>query len=241
MDSSDESETIRVVIADDHPLFREAVASACMVHGGVEVVGHAADGQDALIRTLELEPDVLVLDIDMPRKDGVRAAESMQRSAPHIPVLIVAAQVTDAQVRRLLGVNVRGIVDKHADGLEVIEAIQTVHRGHRYAPRFRHIIDSLEDEHEPGVLASLSDREYATCVGLARGQQVKEIAYELSISPSAVSTYRRRAMEKLGVKLRIQLFRKLQELGVTTADIPSDAPEFEDEDEDEALEDDDLG
>lgn len=240
MDSSVQSETIRVVIADDHPLFRDAVASACVIHGGVQVVGHAADGQEALVRALELQPDVLVLDIDMPRKDGIRAAESIRRSAPHIPILIVAAQVTDAQVRRLLDANVRGIVDKHADGLEVIEAIQTVHRGHRYAPRFRHILEGHEDE-EPSGLAGLSDREYATCVGIARGLHLKEIAYELSISPSAVSTYRGRAMEKLGAKSRIDLFLKFHDLGIATTDPRPDRPNFDEEDEvadDEDLDDD---
>lgn len=124
-----ESERIRVLVADDHPLIRSGLARLVSAQPDLELVGTAADGLCAVEEAERAQPDVVVLDLSMPRLDGVTAAEEIRRKSPRARVLVLSSYIQEAVVMSAFNAGVRGYLAKNVSSHEVIEGIRETHAG----------------------------------------------------------------------------------------------------------------
>src|SRR5215510_2247771 len=196
---------IRVLVADDHAIIREGLSVMLGNQPDMEVVGIAANGREAIRLVDEHEPDVAVMDISMPELNGIEAIQQLLPQHPHMQVVVLSIHETKPYVYRALKAGAKGYLMKETAGLEVVDAVRTVHRGERYLSQ--HIADLLTNElsHQldPSVeanpLDALSMREREILQLVAEGKTSYEIAERLSISSKTVDTYRSRLMHKIEV------------------------------------------
>ena len=193
---------IRVFLADDHVLVRAGIRGL-LESAGMQVVGEASNGREALEGIERERPDVAVLDIGMREGGGFEVADELRRSRPEVKVLVLSAFSDLASVQRALRSGALGYLPKFCAGGELVQAIHAVHRGQRYLAR------SIAEGAAPGEaaspLAALSRREREVLQLVAEGRSVPEVAGLLGVSPRTVETYALRLYEKLGVKDRREL------------------------------------
>jgi DNA-binding NarL/FixJ family response regulator len=212
------SGTLRVVLADDHPVVLEGLRLLLDAQPDLEVVGRASDGEAAVRQARELLPDVLVMDVSMPVLGGAEATEIVRRECPDVRVLALTVHEERAYLTRLLRAGASGYVLKRAAPEELVRAVRTVAAGGFY------VDPSLSDLVVRGYLGgqsghhhtpreALSDREREVAVYIARGYSNKEIAGELELSVKTVETYKTRLMEKLGLHSRVEIVRFAAEQG----------------------------
>ena len=190
---------IRVLIADDHSVVRMGLASLLGTAKNVEVVGEAINGDEAVRKALKLRPDVVVMDLVMPRKDGVAATEEILVAAPETKVLILTTFGTSDDITRALKAGATGAIMKSATNRELLEAVQSVAQGRRFV--------SAEVE---GILANdppipeLSQRQREILESIARGLTNREIATQLDISLESVKSHVKVILEKLEASSRTE-------------------------------------
>ena len=190
---------VRVLIADDHSVVRMGLASLLGTAKNVEVVGEAINGDEAVRKALKLRPDVVVMDLVMPRKDGVAATEEILVAAPETKVLILTTFGTSDDITRALRVGAMGAIMKSATNRELLAAVQSVAQGRRFV--------SAEVE---GILANdppipeLSQRQREILESIARGLTNREIATQLDISLESVKSHVKVILEKLEVSSRTE-------------------------------------
>jgi DNA-binding NarL/FixJ family response regulator len=204
------SDTIRVVLADDHAMVREALGRALADIGHVRVVGQAADGLQALEVVGKTQPDVLVLDYSMPKLNALTAIESLLRQYPQVKVLVLTVHENIHYAVKVLESGAHGYVIKSAAVQELVEAIQAVAEGELYiSPKVsQKVIQHLRQPKRDRVgLEALSQREFDLLRVLGAGMSLKECARHLNISTSSASTYRTRLMEKLQLRTTAELIR----------------------------------
>ena len=213
---------IRVVIADDHPIVREGLRALIDAHAGLRVVGVAADGDEAIRRTRELQPDVLLLDVSMPGLNGVEVAERVVRECSRVHVLVLTMHEERGYVTRMLRAGVAGYVLKATASAELVRAIETVAKGGSYvdpslaATLFATSSSRPERRLSPNGAApivELTPRETDVLRLVALGHSNKEIAAALSISVKTVETHKANGMGKLGLPNRAALVRFGMEVG----------------------------
>jgi two-component system, NarL family, invasion response regulator UvrY len=192
----------RVLIADDHGIFRAALREILVNRAGMEVVGEAGDAREAIDLAKKLEPDILLLDVSMPGRPGLEAIEEVKRQAPKVRILMLTAHPEDQYALRCLKAGADGYMIKGAAFDELIEAVRRICAGGKYVSP--HLAESLALNLAQGSEVpshqDLSDREFEVMRMLAGGKTVSEIAEQLFLSPKTVSTYRARVLEKLGLK-----------------------------------------
>ena len=190
---------IRVLIADDHSVVRMGLASLLGTAKNVEVVGEAINGDEAVRKALKLRPDVVVMDLVMPRKDGVAATEEILVAAPETKVLILTTFGTSDDITRALKAGATGAIMKSATNRELLAAVQSVAQGRRFV--------SAEVE---GILANdppipeLSQRQREILESIARGLTNREIATQLDISLESVKSHVKVILEKLEASSRTE-------------------------------------
>ena len=196
-------ERVRVVVGDDHPLFREGVVRALSSSGSVDVVGEAEDGSAALELIKEHLPDVALLDYRMPGMDGGQVAAAVRSQALPTRVLLISAHDEPAIVYQALQQGAAGFVLKDSTRSEIVKAVLDCAQGRDVvAPALvGGLTAEIRHRAEPtGPVLSAREREVLNRI--ARGQSVPAIAAELYVAPSTVKTHVQRLYEKLGVSDR---------------------------------------
>jgi DNA-binding NarL/FixJ family response regulator len=213
---------IRVLIADDHGVLRAGLRTLIAAQPDMEVVGEAADGDEAVRRAAELDPDVIVLDVEMPRTGGLTALHRLRSTCPRARVLILTMHDEPTLVRSALEAGASGFVVKEALGDDLLAAVRTVYQGRGYinmslAAREGAAAPSPQASAlpEPGrTMSRLSQREHQVLEMLAQGFTNQEIGARLHLSPRTIGTYRSRLNDKLGLRTRADIVRYALESGL---------------------------
>ena len=192
---------ITCLVADDHPAVVEAVADV-LEQNGIDVVGRARDGEEALAKLEAARPRVALLDLRMPGLSGIEVARRIARSSPKTAVILYTAFGDRALLTEALDAGARGFVLKEAPLAEVVRAVELVAGGKTYVDPV--LAGVLSSGPATDRMATLTERERQVLRLLADGQTNEEIGRELFISPETVSTHVRKAMTKLDADTRTQ-------------------------------------
>jgi len=224
--------SIRVLIADDHAVLRAGLRMLLSAQPDMEVVGEAADGDEAVRKVLETRPDIALIDITMPVTGGVKAIERIRQQCPETRVLVLTMHEVPAYLRSALAAGASGYVVKSAAGSELLSAIRGVHRGRTVLdPALAAVVvqGALgkrtvgSQAGGPGNLLSPREREVLDLV--AQGYTNQKIADRLGLSVKTVETYRSRLVEKLGLRSRADLVRYALDSGLFgSGQTPSEEP-----------------
>lgn len=208
---------IRVALADDHAVLRAGLAALLNARNDMTVVAEAADGAELLTLAETTQPNVILLDLTMPRLGGLETLPLLRQRVPNARILILTMHHDEGYLRQALRSGAAGYVLKKAADVELIAAIQAVMRGELYvhSSMTRSLLDDIAPEmmsnsdvmNEAGLWATLSKREQEVLQLVALGHTSKEIADQLSVSAKTVDTYRARGMEKLELRSRAALVR----------------------------------
>jgi DNA-binding NarL/FixJ family response regulator len=189
---------IRVVIAEDHTLIREALTAMLVASRRIDVVGHAATGSEAVAAVGRLRPDVLLLDVSMPEKDGLAALPELAALELPTRTIVVTMHEGEAHGVRAIRGGALGYVRKSANADELIAAIERVHRGERVVPdEVEAALAKQRGDHPAHILSS---REFQVLEHLAAGKTNREIAEMLAISVKTVDTHRGHVLKKLRLR-----------------------------------------
>ncbi len=199
---------IKVLVADDHPVFREGLASLLQKYPEFKVVGQAADGDEAVARANQLKPDVVIMDICMPRSDGIVATRALQKMLPQIKVIIATISAKDEDLFAALKAGARGYLLKSVSLQELIDSIKLVAQGEAVvspAMASRLIEEFRQDkEHLDKRPSDLSSRELEVLHLVAQGASNKQISDSLFISETTVKAHLQTIMEKLHARNRAE-------------------------------------
>ena len=210
---------VRVLIAEDHALVRAGLRKLLESLSGVEVVGEAGDGRDALAQVESKSPDIALLDIAMPGLNGLDAAEKIVGEHPRTRVLLLSMHATEEYVLQALRAGVAGYVLKDSALAELELAIQAVRRGDTYlSPTVsRHVGEYVRRTGgEPTPRESLTPRQREILQLIAEGKSTKQIAATLKVSVKTVETHRGALMEKLDIHDVAGLVRYAIRIGLVT-------------------------
>ncbi len=200
---------IRVLIADDHAILRRGLMEILVRKLKDSVFGEAKDAQEVLARTQSDEWDLLILDISMPGRSGLDVLRDVRALRPKLPVLILSMHPEDQYGKRVLRAGASGFMNKESAPEELIKAVQKVLAGGRYvSPALAEKLAlDLNDEVQRDVQETLSHREFEVLRMIALGKTIGQIAEELHLSVSTVSTYRARILEKMEMKTTAELMQ----------------------------------
>lgn len=203
---------LRILIADDHQIFRDGLQGLINAEPDMEVVGEAGDGQSALHQVTELQPDVVVMDISMPGLSGDRVTERIKRESPEIKVIALTAHEDSGYIGQMLQAGASGYVLKLAAAEELIKAIRLVATGAAYLdPAVAgKVVDGYVRQKTARPRArqgQLTHREEEVLKLVAQGYVNKEIAAQLEISVKTVETHKHNFMEKLDLHSRAEIVR----------------------------------
>lgn len=192
-----------ILLADDHTIVRDGLRMILGSSGDAAVVGEAGNGREALAKARALRPDVIIMDIGMPELNGIEAARLIALEQPAARIIILSMHNTREHISRAFQAGVQGYILKESAGAEVVAAVRTIMRGHRYVGRGVEIPPGMRRSEYRDIpkspLESLSQREREVLQLVVEGRTSVEIAEILSLSPNSVETYRSRLMVKLGI------------------------------------------
>ncbi|MBI5033802.1 MAG: response regulator transcription factor [Chloroflexi bacterium] len=200
----------RIIIADDHSVLRSGLKMLLNAQDDLIVVGEATNGAEAIKAVREQSPDLLLLDISMPKSDGLQVLQHVRRAQPNVRVLVLTMHEEEGYLKRALESGAAGYCPKSAADAELISAIRAVMRGNVYIhpSHTKVLLDRMLPANESNAAPiDLSEREGAVLKLVALGHTNQEIAEQLALSVKTVESYRARGMEKLGLKSRAALVR----------------------------------
>jgi two-component system response regulator NreC len=219
---------IRVLLADDHPVVRTGLRTVLANQTDLAVVGEAADGEEAVKLAAEIRPDVVLLDLNMPRGGGVGCVRRLREAATGARVLVLSMHDDPAVVRETLHAGASGYLVKQAVDAELVLAVRAVKRGEIYL--HSSLTHALMEE-APGRLPAgaegqsryelLSKREKEVFHWLVRGYTNQQIADRLCLSPKTIETHRAHLLEKLALHSRAELVQFALDRGLLTPEAPS--------------------
>ena len=212
-------EALRVLIADDHPLFRHGIATLLQAAVAFEVVGEATSGEEAVTLAEQLQPDVILMDIHMPGTNGIEATRRILHTSPHIRILIVTMSEDDASMFAAMRAGARGYVLKDAQKEDLLRAIRAIGRGEAIfspavATRLIDFFAAPRPTMLPQAFPELTDREREILDLIAQGHSNPEIAAQLVLSPNTVRNYVSNIFSKLQVVDRAQAIIRAREAGL---------------------------
>src|SRR5271157_479047 len=204
---------VRILLADDHQLFRDGLRNLLESETGFEVVGSASDGEEAIRLTRELKPDILLLDLAMPRCSGLDALNELAAAASPVRTLILTASIEKAQIAGAIQLGARGVVLKDATPKLLFEGIRSVMAGQYWVGResVSDLVQVLRDlmpprNARPGARTfKLTARELEVIETIVAGYTNKDIAQKFSISEQTVKHHLSNIFNKLGVSNRLEL------------------------------------
>ena len=201
----DRKAAIRVVVADDHPIVRDGLRKLLSLEEDVEVVGEASDGREVLEKVQELEPDILLLDIQMPGGSGLDVLRQIRADKSPVRVILLTAAIDDAALLEAKALKVRGIVLKNSDPAYLLECLDSVSAGRMWidpelAKRSRKLAATAN-----GSSLQLAPRERQLIAFVRKGLRNREIAEQLGVTEGTVKAYLHAIFEKLGVGNRTEL------------------------------------
>ena len=208
--------TVRILLADDHPIVRDGLKKLLQLEDDFEVVGEAGDGREVLDKVQELDPDVLLLDLRMPNLDGLSALQALQQSNKRTRVIILTASEDKNEFVQAMKLGCSGIVLKQTAPDLIVKSIRKVHAGeiwldsHTTAAVMRQFSTGLESSNSSGSGKSrerspLSAREREIVALVAQGYKNKEMAEKMFISEQTVKNHLHNIFDKLGVSDRLEL------------------------------------
>ncbi len=207
--------TLRVLIADDHPLFRDGLRAA-LIAAGLEVVGEASDGREAVALSLELQPNVVMMDLHMPVVGGIEASRRIAQGSPNIGILVLTMLSDDDSVFAALRAGARGYLLKGAGQAEIVRAVQTVAEGGGVfgASVARRVMEHFSGQHASEPFPELTERERQVLAMIAAGHNNSAIAAQLSLAPKTVRNYISNILTKLQVSNRAQAIIRARAAGM---------------------------
>lgn len=198
---------IKILIADDHTMFREGLKHILAEYPDLVVADEANNGQEVLDKIWKNNYDMVLLDITMPGMTGLEALKQLKNDRPKLPVLILSMHPEEQYAIRVLRAGASGYLTKESAPDELITAIRKISQGRKYiTPSLaERLASEFEADSEKPLHDILSDREYQVLRMIAEGKTGKHIAKELSLSIKTVSTYRTRIMEKMNMKTNAEV------------------------------------
>ena len=219
------TEPTTVVIADDHPMIRQGLRLTLDQLPGIQVIGEATTGRQAVELAESLQPDVLIMDLNMPDGNGIDATRALTRSSPHVKVLILTMFDDDASVFQAMRAGARGYLLKGAGEQEIERAIRGVADGEAiFGPAVaQRVLDFLSGTapRQPAAFPELSEREREVLSLLAEGRSNPDIARRLYLSPKTVRNHVSNIFTKLQVADRAQAIIKARDAGLGAAGPPT--------------------
>lgn len=207
---------IKVMLVDDHDLVRTGIKRLLEDQANIKIVGEAVSGEQALEQVSENDPDVVLMDINMPGIGGLEATRKLLQRKPKLKIIVVTMHEDDLFAQRLLKSGAMGYLTKGAKVDEILQAIQAVMDDQRYLCKAiaQQLALSHMAEAETSPFDNLSERELQVLMMMMDGQTISAISQTLCLSPKTVSTYRARLYSKLGVQNDIELARLALQYGV---------------------------
>lgn len=198
---------LKVLLADDHAVVRTGLRALLDAEPDMLVVGEAADGEAVMVETAALDPDVIIMDISMPKLNGVAATERVRVDCPRVRVVALSAHEDRGYVQRMMAAGASGYVLKRSAAEELVRAVRAVAAGGTYLdPDVAGGVVSRSPGPPPSTV-ELSEREAEVVRQIALGFSNKEIAVRMKLSVKTVETYKARSLEKLGLHSRVDLVR----------------------------------
>ena len=215
------ADSVKILLADDHAMFRSGLRALLELEDGVEVVGEAGSGEEAVEKALKLRPDMVLMDVSMPGMNGLEATRRIAALEIGVAVLVLTVHAEEEYLVPVVEAGGSGYLTKASADRDLVEAIRTVARGEVYLParaatlllkQYRSAEEA--DGETEGTLRELSPREREVLALTAEGFSSSEIGEKLFISPKTVDTYRSRIMQKLGLTHRSELVRFALRVGL---------------------------
>jgi len=209
---------IKIVLADDHALIRAGYKSILEDVEDISLIGEASDGEEAVSKVLKLKPDVVVLDITMPKKSGLEAAKEIRKANSEIKILMLSMHKEEAYIRRSIENGANGYLVKDTDSEHFLVAIRTIFSGQKYfgETSSKVLLDSIISQIEQGNYTSsainsynLSKRELEVLELVMKGMSSNEIGLKLFVSKRTVENHRAHIMQKLDVHSVFELINKV--------------------------------
>jgi two-component system NarL family response regulator len=212
---------VRIMLADDHPLIREAIGHLVNSAPEFELVGEAASGKECLARVEELRPDILVLDIAMPEMNGEQVARELRHRLPELKIVALSGYTDRQFVRAMTKAGAKAYVVKSASGRELIQALRAVASGKNYlSPEVTGAVMTLWEDSAPSAELSaqstLGKREKEVLKLIAEGHRSAKIASQMGITVATVEAHRRNILRKLHLHSAADLTRYALRHGLTT-------------------------
>ncbi len=203
---------VRIVLADDHPVVRVGLRNMLAAEEDFEVIGEAADGDEAITQTLELEPDILLLDLMMPRLPGIEAMRAIMNGSPRVKIILLTSTITTQQIIEALQIGARGIVLKDAVADHLQTSIRTVMAGDYWigGQRVVNLLSALHSlmqqvEAPQRKTFGLTPREMEVVGSIVEGCSNRDIARQYSLSEETVKRHLSNIFDKTGVSTRLEL------------------------------------
>lgn len=200
---SGKKQKIRILVVDDHPVVRKGLQACLSRQERLMVVGEATDGDEAIVKCHELKPDVVLLDISMPRLNGLAATEVLRKECPLSKVLILSVHNNRDYIFRIIQAGAHGYVSKESSPEELLDAIVSVYGGETFfTPEIAQaaLTRLVNNGGKESPFEQLTDREREVLKAIAEGQSNKEIANQLGIGVRTIETHRERIMRRLGIR-----------------------------------------
>jgi two-component system, NarL family, invasion response regulator UvrY len=200
---------LKILIADDHAIVRKGLKQILLEEYPSATIGEAADTESLMTQAINSSWNIVICDMNMPGRSGLDALNHLKQVAPTIPVLIMSMYPADQYALRVLKAGAAGYLEKESIHDDIIKAIQTVLLGKKFITPLiaEKLADAFHDNANKQPHELLSDREFDVFKLLASGKSVSEIAAQLSLSTTTVSTYRARILEKMSIRSNAELTR----------------------------------